>query len=82
MVDDSKLEILMQSRQLVHTSYEVGAIENRIFYKTLFLAQKEKDNSTYACTLKLEQLQLMIGNKNKKSIKISKLYLKSSKAHL
>ena len=65
--NDKCLDLLMQSKQLVHTSYEVTAIQNRIFYYCLLTAQKEK-NGELSCTVKLEDLKKLIPNKNQRTL--------------
>lgn len=64
---ESNIDLLMQSRQLVHTSYEVSAIQNRIFYYCLLTAQKEK-NGELSCDVKLEDLKKLIPNKNQRTL--------------
>ena len=65
--NDKCIELLMQSKQLVHTSYEVTAIQNRIFYYCLLTAQKEK-NGELSCTVKLEDIKKLIPNKNQRTL--------------
>lgn len=67
MKEENKIELLMQSRQLVHTSYEVTAVQNRIFYYCLLNAQKES-NSNLKCTVKLDDLKSLIPNKNQRTL--------------
>lgn len=67
MENESCMELLMQSRQLVHTSYEVTAIQNRIFYYCLLTAQKEK-NGQLSCVVKLEDIKRLIPNKNQRTL--------------
>lgn len=64
---ENSIELLMQSRQLVHTSYEVSAIQNRIFYYCLLTAQKEK-NGELSCDVKLDDLKKLIPNKNHRTL--------------
>lgn len=73
-----KVKVLMQSKQLVHTSYDLTAVENRVFYYLLFSAQKEK-NGIYSCTLKLSELQNLINNNNEKKIESVKKLLEALK---
>ncbi|WP_055069037.1 replication initiation protein [Clostridium massiliamazoniense] len=73
-----KVKVLMQSKQLVHTSYELTAVENRVFYHLLFSAQKEK-NGIYSCTLKLSELQNLINNNNEKKVESVKKMLEALK---
>lgn len=67
ITNDNCIELLMQSKQLVHTSYEVTAIQNRIFYYCLLTAQKEK-NGELSCTVKLEDIKKLIPNKNQRTL--------------
>lgn len=67
MKEENKIELLMQSRQLVHTSYEVTAVQNRIFYYCLLNAQKE-NNGSLKCTVKLDDLKNLIPNKNQRTL--------------
>lgn len=57
----------MQSRQLVHTSYEVTAVQNRIFYYCLLNAQKV-NNGNLKCTVRLEDLKNLIPSKNQRTL--------------
>lgn len=65
--NENNIDLLMQSRQLVHTSYEVSAIQNRIFYYCLLTAQKER-NGELSCDVKLEDLKKLIPNKNQRTL--------------
>lgn len=65
--NENCIELLMQSRQLVHTSYEVTAIQNRIFYYCLLTAQKER-NGELSCVVKLEDIKRLIPNKNQRTL--------------
>lgn len=67
IINDNCIDLLMQSKQLVHTSYEVTAIQNRIFYYCLLTAQKEK-NGELSCTVKLEDIKKLIPNKNQRTL--------------
>lgn len=69
MIENEKnnIDVLMQSRQLVHTSYEVSAIQNRIFYYCLLNAQREK-NGELNCDVKLDELKKLIPNKNQRTL--------------
>lgn len=67
MKEENKIELLMHSKQLVHTSYEVTAIQNRIFYYCLLNAQKE-NNGSLKCTVKLENLKNLIPSKNQRTL--------------
>lgn len=66
-VNENSIDLLMQSRQLVHTSYEVTAIQNRIFYYCLLTAQKEK-NGELSCEVKLDDIKKLIPNKNQRTL--------------
>lgn len=65
--NENCIELLMQSRQLVHTSYEVTAIQNRIFYYCLLTAQKERSGEL-SCIVKLEDIKRLIPNKNQRTL--------------
>lgn len=67
ILNDNNIELLMQGKQLVHTSYEVTAIQNRIFYYCLLNAQKEK-NGNLCCNVKLEELKKLIPNRNQRTL--------------
>lgn len=67
IVNENNIDLLMQSRQLVHTSYEVTAIQNRIFYYCLLTAQKEK-NGELSCEVKLDDIKKLIPNKNQRTL--------------
>lgn len=67
VVNENSIDLLMQSRQLVHTSYEVTAIQNRIFYYCLLTAQKEK-NGELSCEVKLDDIKKLIPNKNQRTL--------------
>ena len=82
MVEQRKdLEILMQSRSLVETSYNVTAVQNRVFYCCLFSAQKEKSGEL-CCTVKLEDVKKLIPNPNQRTLdgikKIFKVFKNAS----
>lgn len=76
-----KLEVLMHSKNLVETSYNVTAIQNRVFYYCLFAAQKEK-NGELCCTVKLEDIKKLIPNPNQRTLanvkKIFKIFKDTS----
>lgn len=57
----------MQSRNLVETSYNITAVQNRIFYYCLYSAQKEKTGEL-SCTVKLSDLKSLIPNKNQRTL--------------
>lgn len=65
--NENSIDLLMQSKQLVHTSYEVSAIQNRIFYYCLLTTQKEK-NGELCCHVKLNDLKRLIPNKNQRTL--------------
>ncbi|MBC5998303.1 RepB family plasmid replication initiator protein [Romboutsia ilealis] len=65
--NENNIDLLMQGKQLVHTSYEVTAIQNRIFYYCLLNAQKEK-NGNLSCNVKLEDIKSLIPNKNQRTL--------------
>ena len=67
MEEKNKLEILMKSKNLVETSYNITAIQNRIFYYCLYSAQKEKTGEL-SCTIKLQDLKNLIPNKNQSTL--------------
>lgn len=67
MEEKKKIEILMQSRNLVETSYNITAVQNRIFYYCLYSAQKEKTGEL-SCTVKLSDLKSLIPNKNQRTL--------------
>lgn len=67
IANENCIDLLMQSKQLVHTSYEVTAIQNRIFYYCLLTAQKEK-NGELSCEVKLDEIRKLIPNKNQRTL--------------
>ncbi|KOC49517.1 replication initiation protein [Clostridium botulinum] len=66
-MENNKLKILMKSRQVVMTSYEVTTVENRFFYYILYKAQKEK-NGIYSCTINIDEFKNLTLNPNQKTI--------------
>lgn len=64
---EKKMEVLMQSKNLVETSYNITAIQNRVFYHCLFTAQKEKSGEL-CCTVKLEDIKRLIPNPNQRTL--------------
>lgn len=64
---EKKLEVLMQSKNLVETSYNITAVQNRVFYHCLFSAQKEKSGEL-SCTVKLEDIKKLIPNTNQRTL--------------
>lgn len=65
---NNNLELLMQNKHLVHTSYNVTAVQNRIFYYCLLNAQKEK-NGSLRCRVMLEDIKKLIPNTNQRTLK-------------
>lgn len=65
--NDNKVELLMQGKQLVHTSYEVTAIQNRIFYYCLLNAQKESGGNL-CCDVDVDKLKSLIPNTNQRTL--------------
>lgn len=60
-----KQEILMQPNNLVKSKYDFTSIENKLFYKILYNAQKQhKAGSLYQTTLTVEEIQEFIKNPN------------------
>mgnify|MGYP003295427152 CR=1 FL=1 len=74
-MEEQKLEVLMQSKNLVETSYSITAIQNRVFYHCLFSAQKEKSGELY-CTVKLEDIKKLIPNPNQRTLSSIKQMLR------
>lgn len=71
---EQKLEVLMQSKNLVETSYNITAVQNRVFYHCLFAAQKEKTGEL-CCTVKLDDIRRLIPNPNQKTlVNIKKMF--------
>lgn len=62
-----KLEILMQSKNLIETSYNVTGIQNKVFYYCLFTAQKEKSGEL-CCTIRKKDIEKLIQNPNQKTV--------------
>lgn len=73
-----KKTILMQAKQVVMTSYNITAVENRFFYYLLFSAQKEK-NGVFSCRIKSEELKRLALNASQKTIPAIKKALNSIK---
>ena len=65
---NNNLELLMQNKHLVHTSYNVTAVQNRIFYYCLLNAQKEK-NGSLRCRVMLDDIKKLIPNTNQRTLK-------------
>ena len=71
-MEEQKLEILMQSKNLVETSYNVTAIQNRVYYYCLFSAQKER-NGELSCSVRVEDLRKLIPNRNQCTLESLKM---------
>lgn len=57
----------MQSKNLVETSYNITAVQNRVFYHCLFAAQKEKSGELN-CVVKLDDIKKLIPNPNQRTL--------------
>ena len=68
-LDSKKLiNILMQPKELVNTSYEISAVANRIFYYILYKAQKtNEDNLALSVRVSEKELKSLIKNFNDKN---------------
>lgn len=61
----NKKEILMQPNNLIKSKYDFTSIENKLFYKLLFNAQKQSDNSKlYSTKVTKDELKEFIMNRN------------------
>ena len=61
----SKKEILMQPNNIIKGKYTCTALENKLFYKILFNAQKQnKDSSKYTCILTKDDFKDVFKNNN------------------
>lgn len=61
----SKKEILMQPNNIIKGKYTCTALENKLFYKILFNAQKQnKDSSKYTCMLTKDDFKDVFKNNN------------------
>lgn len=61
----SKKEILMQPNNIIKGKYTCTALENKLFYKILFNAQKQnKDSSKYTCMLTRDDFKDVFKNNN------------------
>lgn len=60
----SKKEILMQPNNLIKSKYDFSNIENKLFYKLLFNAQKNGTNSLYETNVSLDDLKQFMKNNN------------------
>ncbi|EII6834439.1 replication initiation protein (plasmid) [Clostridioides difficile] len=58
-----KKEILMQPNNLIKSKYDFTNVENKLFYKILFNAQKQQ-NSSYVTTISKEELKVFMKNNN------------------
>ena len=68
-LDSKKLiNILMQPKELVNTSYEISAVANRIFYYILYKAQKtNEDKLALSVRVSEKELKSLIKNFNDKN---------------
>ena len=78
-IQNDKKTILMQSRQVVMTSYNITAVENRFFYYTLFTAQKDK-TGVPVCEVKVDSLKKLALRTNDRTIPAIKRALNNIKA--
>lgn len=61
----NKKEIFMQPNNLIKSKYDFTSVENKLFYKILFNAQKQKDNSKlYYTKVTKHELKEFIMNRN------------------
>ncbi|CEN77468.1 replication initiation protein [Paraclostridium sordellii] len=60
----SKKEILMQPNNLIKSKYDFSNIENKLFYKLLFNAQKNATKSLYETNVSLDELKQFMKNNN------------------
>ena len=61
----NKKEILMQPNSLIKSKYDFTSIENKLFYKILFNAQKQKESSRlYSTKVTKNELMEFMKNKN------------------
>lgn len=61
----SRKEILMQPNNLIKSKYDFSSIENKLFYKMLFNAQKQNAYSnSYTTTITKDELKSFMKNKN------------------
>lgn len=60
-----KKEILLQPNNLVKSRYNFTAVENKLFYRILFKAQKQNENRDgYHATLSIDEIKRIIKFKN------------------
>lgn len=78
-IQTDKKTILMQARQVVMTSYNVTAVENRFFYYALYTAQKDKTGIP-VCEVKAENLKKLALRTNDRTIPAIKKALDNIKA--
>ena len=61
----NRKEILMQPNNLIKSKYDFSSIENKLFYKMLFNAQKQNAYSnSYTTTITKDELKSFMKNKN------------------
>lgn len=60
----TKKEILMQPNNLIKSKYNFSNIENKLFYKLLFNAQKNGHNGLYETIITMDELKLFMKNNN------------------
>lgn len=64
-----KKEILLQPNNLIKSKYNFTTVENKLFYRILFKAQKMKDNSKgYNSVLTLDEIKEIVKFKNDTTI--------------
>ena len=82
MEENHREETLMQSADIVNTSYDVTPVQNKLFYYCLFVAQREKNGKLYS-VIKSSHFYKFIKNKADKNVKgIKKELDKISKTEL
>lgn len=67
VIEADKVDVLMQSRDLVHVSYDVTTVQNRLFYYFLLKAQKQK-SSNMTCEVHLNDLKKLIPRTNQATL--------------
>ncbi|MFL1471512.1 replication initiation protein [Paraclostridium bifermentans] len=60
----TKKEILMQPNNLIKSKYNFSNIENKLFYKLLFNAQKNRNNGLYETIITMDELKFFMKNNN------------------
>lgn len=60
----NKKEILMQNNNLVKSKYDFTSIENKLFYKMLYNAQKQGNSPIMETVITVEELKKFIKRKN------------------